>query len=245
MAVESVDSHFFSSKQGCGELATNLRAQSGLEGLLDFGHGGLNLLVVEGLVLVLQDEADGVGLEALGDAFALIDVEEADALEQLLLALQGCLLDLGEGDVLAQDEGQVAAHLGELGHLLVEHFLGGVLLEEQRPVEVGIEDGLLDVHLLQRLAADAADGAQQLLAVALDDVEAFGEELVLRRHHLHATHVDAHAVQDVHDVGLEVEEVGLGGLHLPALGRHVAGHEDANVLGLVEALGDIDDCVIV
>ena len=192
-------------------LSTDLRAQLGLEGLLDLGHSGLNLFVVEGLVLVLQDEADGVGLEAFGDAFALIDVEEADALEEFLLALQGGLLDLGEGDVLAQDEGQVATHLGELGHLLIEHFLGGVLLEEERPVEVGIEDGLLDVHLLQRLATDAAEGAQQLLAVALDDIEAFGEELILRRHHLHAAHVDAHAVQDVHDVGLEVKEVGLGG----------------------------------
>ena len=65
-------------------LSADLRGQLGLEGLLDFGHGGLNLFVVEGLVLVLQDEADGVGLEAFGDALALIDVEEADALEQLL-----------------------------------------------------------------------------------------------------------------------------------------------------------------
>lgn len=164
-----------------GLLSADLRAQLGLEGLLNLGHGSLNLFVVEGLVLVLQDEADGVGLEAFGDAFALVDVEEIDALEQLLLALLGSLLDLGEGDIFLQNEGQVAAHLGELGHLLVEHLLGGVLLEEERPVEVGIEDGLLDVHLLQRLAADAAHGAQQLLAVALDDVEAFDEELVLRR----------------------------------------------------------------
>ena len=111
-------------------LPSYLRTQLGLEGLLDLGHGGLNLFVVEGLVLVLQDEADGVGFMSIGNALALIDVEEADALEQLLLALHGGLLDLGEGDVLAQDEGEVAPHLGELGHLLVEHLLGGVLLEE-------------------------------------------------------------------------------------------------------------------
>ena len=55
-------------------LSSDSGAQLAFEGLLYLAHGGLNLLVGEGLLLVLQDEADGIRLEAFGDTFAFVDV---------------------------------------------------------------------------------------------------------------------------------------------------------------------------
>ena len=176
----------------------------------------------QGLVLVLQDEADGIGFHALGDAFAFVHVEEADAFEEFLLGGVGYLFNLGKGDVVVENESEVAAHLRVFRHFGVLYFFGGIVLENQGPVDVGIEDLLLAVHAAEGVAADAAKGAEGFVAVAVLKTYAFGEIFLGCRNGLEAGHVDTHTVQDVKDMSLEIVEVGSDGGDFPVFGLHVA-----------------------
>ena len=57
------------------------------EVLDEFVHHGLDGFVVEGLLLVLEDEVDCIALLSLGEILSFIDVEELDALQELALCL--------------------------------------------------------------------------------------------------------------------------------------------------------------
>jgi hypothetical protein len=174
-------------------LGAYVGPELGFEVLLQFGHDGLNLFVGERLFFVLKDEADGIGFHALGDAFDLIDIEEADALEEFFLGGVGHTLDVGKLYFLVDDECQVAAYLGELGYLGIQYLLGGVAFEDEFPVDVGIEDFLLAIHPFEGFFGEAAEGAEEFVAVAEDKVEAFGIVMFLGGDEVEARDVDTHA----------------------------------------------------
>ena len=48
-------------------------------------HDGVNLLVVESFLLILEDEVDSVALLTLWQVLALVNVEEFNLLKQFLL----------------------------------------------------------------------------------------------------------------------------------------------------------------
>ena len=70
----------------------------------EFLHDGIDLLVVESLLLVLQNEVHCVALLALWQVLALIHVEENHTLEELLLCLTGDYLYLLKLHTLVDQE---------------------------------------------------------------------------------------------------------------------------------------------
>ena len=66
-------------------MLTELCCELLLEGLEQFSHNSLDLLVLEGILCVLEDEGECVALLASLEVLALIDIEESDLLEQFLL----------------------------------------------------------------------------------------------------------------------------------------------------------------
>ena len=154
-------------------------------------------------------------------------------MQELVLGGQGHFLDLGEGDVLVENHGQVAAHGGELRQRLEVHFLGlGQALHHQRPVEGGVVDVFLQFEVLQGLLAEFAKGDNLLFVNAIGGrvvemglVAFLGFELV---------EVKLEVVQDAHDVFLQVEVVDGLVLVAPQLGLLVAGEEEveAGVLAI-------------
>lgn len=57
-------------------LLTHLGAGFLLQLCLEVGHRALNLLIRKCLVLILEDEAQGIRLLALGELVALVYIEE-------------------------------------------------------------------------------------------------------------------------------------------------------------------------
>ncbi len=82
-------------------------------------HDGINLLVVQCLLLILQDEVHGIALLALWQVLTLIYVEEYHPLQELLLCLTGNLLNLCKLDVLSTSSAKVAAHRRILADICV------------------------------------------------------------------------------------------------------------------------------
>ena len=90
-----------------------------------FLHDGIDLLVVESLLLVLQNEVHCVALLALWQVLALIHVEENHALEELLLCLTGDHLYLLKLHTLVDQECQVAAYRRILADIGIGEAKGG------------------------------------------------------------------------------------------------------------------------
>ena len=70
----------------------DLRAAFLLELPGEVRHHTLDGPLVQRTGLVLQNEAQSVGLLALGKLVALVDIEQRDAFQQLALGGAGCLL---------------------------------------------------------------------------------------------------------------------------------------------------------
>ncbi len=73
-------------------------------------HDGIYLLVIQSLLLILQDEVNGITLLALWQVLTLINIEENHALQEFLLCLMGNLLNLSELYILVYEQCKVAAH---------------------------------------------------------------------------------------------------------------------------------------
>ena len=111
-------------------------------------HDGINLLVIQCLLLILQDEVHGIALLALRQVLTLINIEEYHALQELLLGLMGNLLNLCKLYVLVNEQRKVAAHRWILADICVSkvHLLHS--LHQVIPVNISIEYILLDVEYL-------------------------------------------------------------------------------------------------
>ena len=213
-------------------LTADFGSKLRLEVLLQLRHHGFYLLVGEGLVGILKDEADGIRLAALGDTLADIDIEERDALQQLLLGGASHSLYLVEGDAGVEHKCQVATHLGEFGYLAIGHILRRQRFKQQIPVDVAIEDLLLAVHLLEVGGSDATHDGQLFLAVAELEYQTLREEMLGGRDNLKALHWYAETMQDVDEMSLGIEEVdGLLG-RTPTFALDGTGHEKGKVLCL-------------
>ena len=112
----------------------------------DLCHNGIGLLVVHRLGVVLQEEVDGVTLLADFKVLTFVNVEEGHLFEELPVGGKGNLLDAGELYALVHQEGEVAAHGGELADFgEVDAVLLG-FLHQERPVDVGEIDFRADVE---------------------------------------------------------------------------------------------------
>ena len=187
-------------------LLFNYLSQFGIELILQVSHqlldNLLDLLVIEGGIFILQQETDGIAFLSGFEVLALIDIEEFNLLEQLFLALVGNAFNLSKLHLLVNEQGQVALHGRELGEFLVAHLgpLNG--LHQFLPVEIGIEDLLVDVHRLKQLLLDDTEGSQTLASTSLE-AESSSKDILRGVNLLESTGSDTQATEDVHHVGLE------------------------------------------
>ena len=151
----------------------------------------------------MQNHADGVGLLASLELFALIDVEQGHRLQQLLLAGLDHATDVVVGHLTVHEQRQVAAQRQRLGQVGVLDVLLHRQLAGEVPVNLCIIDRLVHVKLLgYRLVNDThhGDGLAAMVAVAQGGIEDF--VLILLDDQV--MEVDAHIDQHVLEVGLEV-----------------------------------------
>ena len=94
----------------------------------------------------MQHEVDGVALLSGFEVLAFIDVEEGNLFKELLVGGKGDLLDAGELYALVDQEGEVAAHSGELTDFGEADAVLLGLLHQERPVDVGEVDFRADVE---------------------------------------------------------------------------------------------------
>ena len=190
-------SHKSPLSQLCSELL--------LEVCDELGHHGVDLLVVEGLGLVLQNEVDGVALLALGQVLAFVHVEELHVLQELLLCL---LCNVGDGlklYALVDEQGEVAAHGRIFAYLVEQHLFAAHGFGHGVPMDVGIEHVGGDVGLLEQLLAHDAHFCHYLSAAVLDGY-AFAEDVVVAMFRHDGAGHDAEACKDVLYMGLELVE---------------------------------------
>ena len=88
-----------------------------LECRLQCRHCALDSLVVQSLVLILQNKRQSVRLFALRQLVTLVNIEQRNALKQLLLSCKGCCSQLRERYALINEECQVAFNLRVLRQL--------------------------------------------------------------------------------------------------------------------------------
>ena len=66
----------------------------------EFLHNGLNLLVVECFLLILQNEVHGIALFTSRQVLPFVDIEQFNTLEKFLLSLSCNLFYLGKLNTL-------------------------------------------------------------------------------------------------------------------------------------------------
>lgn len=100
-----------------------------LDGLEDVLEGCIGLLIRQRLVLRLELQVEGQALLALRDMLARVDVEQRDTLEVLAAILRDDALDVGRGDALIDDDGEVTRDGRVLRQRLEVEALARVLHE--------------------------------------------------------------------------------------------------------------------
>ena len=123
-------------------MSAELRAGC-LEGLYDLLHHGVDLVVVECLLVVLQGDGYAVALLARGEVLPFVDVEEGYSLEQFALGFAHGLGYALESDGGVDEQSQVSANGLCLGQRRIGDLMGGDELEEGIPVDRGIDHTLL------------------------------------------------------------------------------------------------------
>ena len=185
-------------------------------------HDDFDLLVVERALLVLQDEVDGIRFLALGQVFAFVNVEKLYFLQQFSLALACHLLDLRKLHALVDEQGEVAAHGGELRDFRVFHLVLADGLHQGCPVEVGVIDFVLDAEILLNRPTDDTELCEHF-STAILQREARREDVVRNFLAHHHTLRNAQSRQDVLHVGVQLIEravfVGMNPAALHALAR--------------------------
>ena len=90
-------------------------AQLGGQGLQDLGGDTLGVGIGQGPVIGAEDQGEGNGLLALGNALAAVDVEQVDPAQELAAGGGDALGQLGDGGGLVTQQAQVAGDGGVLG----------------------------------------------------------------------------------------------------------------------------------
>ena len=193
------------------------------EGLEELGHRGLDGGVGEGLLFVLEDEADGILLLVGLDLRATVYVEEADLPQDAADRLERGLAKLGERDTLVEQQRQVAAHLREAGQFLVFDLVALHQFEEHRPVNLGHEHRLLDVKLLEQRLRHRAGHGQAFVAQFVG--QALGEEIGGRGLNVKVVEIHLEALQQQLQITLQRKIVAGTQLVAPGLGARTGDHQ--------------------
>ena len=109
----------------------------------------LYILVRQSLVIVLQCQADCILLLSRRNLVASVDIEEHHLAQQLPLSGKRSLADIGECDILIQQQSQIPLHLRIQRQLLVQHLGLEIVLQQQLPVNLRREHRLFDIELTQ------------------------------------------------------------------------------------------------
>ena len=81
-------------------------------------HNPLHVSVGQGLLQILKHETESVLFLAGRDLISPVDIEQRDALEELLGGLEGTAIKVSEAHALVKQKGEIPAYLRELGLFL-------------------------------------------------------------------------------------------------------------------------------
>ena len=83
-----------------------------LDALADLRHNSIDLLVAHRALRILQVEGEGIALLPCGEVLPLVHVEEGDITQELLLCTASGLSQLCKGNLLVEEEREVATYDG-------------------------------------------------------------------------------------------------------------------------------------
>ena len=172
-----------------------------IESFEELGHRGFDGGVGEGLLFVLEDEADGILLLVGQDLRATVHVEETDLPQDAAGRLEGSLAELGKRDALIEQQRKVTTDLRELGQLLVLDLVTPDQLEEYRPADLGHEHRLLDIELLQQGFRHSTGHGKRLIAQLIE--QALGKKIGRGGFHFEIVEIGLEAAEHQLQIALE------------------------------------------
>ena len=141
--------------QGCSEFVLECREK--------LAHHSLHIIVCQGLLKILKNEAQCILLLAFSDLVTSVHVEEANLLEKLLANAECALAEIGIAYRLIKKDREVSSHFRELRKLRVPDLVSLDESEKCRPVDFGCEHRLLDAELLQSRRSDRTHYCKRLV----------------------------------------------------------------------------------